>query len=127
MNAVGKIVGTLAVALFTFVGHAETKPPAPEGRAIKKAAVRVVEIAVTEQGFEPTTVKLKKGEPVKLVLTRKTDQTCAKAVIFPDLKIQKDLPLGQPVEVTFTPKKAGALSYGCTMGQMVAATLQVEP
>lgn len=130
MTSLVKLVGMLglgSLSLVTSVDRAAAKASLPGGRSAKAAPARVIEIAVTEQGFEPTPITLKKGEPVKLVLTRKTEHTCAKAVVFPDFKIEKELPLNQPVEVAFTPKKAGTLTYGCAMGQMIAGTLTIEP
>jgi plastocyanin domain-containing protein len=87
---------------------------------------RTIAIAVTEKGFEPTPITVKKGEPLKLVITRKTDKTCATSVVFDEFKIKKALPLNKAVEVTFTPTKSGDLTYGCTMGKMIAGVLKVE-
>jgi plastocyanin domain-containing protein len=87
---------------------------------------RTVQISVTEQGFEPTPISVKKGEPLKLVITRKTDKTCAKSVVFDEPKLKKALPLNEPVEITFTPSKTGELKYGCAMGKMVEGVLKVE-
>jgi plastocyanin domain-containing protein len=36
--------------------------------------------------------------------------------VVPDRGIKRDLPLGKPVEITFTPQKAGELRYVCGMG-----------
>lgn len=96
--------------------------------ANRKAAptVQTVAISVTEDGFAPASATIKKGQPVKLIFTRTTDDTCAKAVVFPELKLEKQLPLNQPVEITFVPKKSGDITYGCAMGQMVAAVLHVK-
>jgi plastocyanin domain-containing protein len=94
--------------------------------AVAGGAPRTVEISVTENGFEPTPISVKKGEPLKLVITRKTDKTCAKAVVFDDPKIKKTLPLNEAVEITFTPSKTGELKYGCAMGKMVEGVLKVE-
>jgi plastocyanin domain-containing protein len=85
-----------------------------------------IEIAVTENGFEPTPITVKKGEPLKLVITRKTDKTCAKSVVFDDPKLKKALPLNEPVEIMFTPTKSGELKYGCAMGKMIGGTIRVE-
>jgi plastocyanin domain-containing protein len=87
---------------------------------------RTVEISVTENGFEPTPISVKKGEPLKLVITRKTDKTCAKTVVFDDPKVKKALPLNEAVEITLTPTKSGELKYGCAMGKMVEGVLKVE-
>jgi plastocyanin domain-containing protein len=87
---------------------------------------QTIEMAVTEKGFEPDVVTVKKGEPVTLVITRKTDKTCAKEIVIDEAKINTKLPLGKPVKVTFTPKKAGELKYGCAMDKMIGGVLKVE-
>lgn len=98
----------------------------------KAAAGRTVELAVTEDGFEPGLVKVKKGEPVTLMVTRKTDATCAKELVIDgaDVKggkeLRQALPLNAPVRFTFTPVKEGELRYGCGMGKMMGGVLTVE-
>lgn len=90
------------------------------------AAPRTVEISVTENGFQPSPISVKKGEPLKLVVTRKTDETCATELVIKDYGIDKQLPLNKPVEIAFTPTKSGELKYGCAMGMMVRGVLLVE-
>lgn len=85
-----------------------------------------IKLTVTENGFEPASVKVEKGKPVELVITRKTDKTCAKEIVVPGYDIEKKLPLDKPVEVAFTPKKSGEIKYGCGMGQMIGGVLVVE-
>jgi plastocyanin domain-containing protein len=95
---------------------------------VASASPRRVEITVTKQGFEPDRIKVKKGEPVVLAFTRKTDETCAKKVIVQlgDGKtVEKKLPLDQTVEVEATFAKTGALRYGCSM-DMITGTITVE-
>ena len=74
-----------------------------------------VELAVTEKGFEPEEVQATKGVPLTLVVTRKTDATCAKEIVIADQNIRKDLPLNQTVEVTFTPADTGEVRFVCGM------------
>ncbi len=90
-----------------------------------RTAGQTVTIAVTEQGFAPERIKVKKGEPVTLVITRKTDKTCATAINIPDYGIKHDLPLNQAVTLTFTPKSAGEIKYVCGMG-MPGGVIVVE-
>lgn len=85
-----------------------------------------VAISVTEKGFEPTPIQVAKGKPITLVVTRKTDETCATELTLPEYKIDKKLPLDQPVEISFTPEKAGELVYGCAMDHMVSGVIQVR-
>lgn len=112
----GTIVG-LAIAVG--IGFALSGPlvAAPE--------VKAIQMSVTEKGFEPTLVTVKKGEPVTLVVTRKTDKTCAKEIVIDDEGINEKLPLNQPVTITFTPKKTGEIKYMCGM-KMLGGVLKVE-
>ena len=57
-------------------------------------------VDVTEDGFVPDRLEVPKGEPVTLVFTRKTDQTCVTDVRFGRLGTSYPLPLNQPVRVT---------------------------
>jgi plastocyanin domain-containing protein len=59
------------------------------------------------------------------VVTRKTDRTCAKEIVIKDFGINKPLPLNQPVEITFTPTKAGSFRYACGM-DMITGVITVE-
>ena len=95
-------------------------PAAAQGIAegTVKNGVRTVEMAVTENGFEPSKVKANKGEKVRLVVTRKTDSTCAKEIVIKDQGINQPLPLNKAVTVSFTPKKAGDYRFSCAMGHI---------
>ncbi len=84
-----------------------------------------IAITVTEKGFEPAEVKVAQGRPVTLRVTRKTDRTCAKEFVMSEQSIRKDLPLNEPVEITFTPDKAGELRYACGM-DMIAGKIVVQ-
>ncbi len=87
-----------------------------------------IQISVTEKGFEPESVDVPAGKPVTLVFTRKTDKTCAKEVILTmddGKKIEKALPLDQPVELATTFSKAGKLGYACGM-DMIKGTIVVN-
>ncbi len=87
---------------------------------------RRVELKVTEDGFEPSPVSVKKGEPLVLQVTRTTDKTCATEILIDGTDINVPLPLNQAVEVRYTPSKSGQIRYGCAMGMMVSGVLVVE-
>ena len=96
-----------------------------KGKEQKMPQEQVVTIEVTSEGFVPAQVKVKANQPVKLVVTRKTDRTCAKEIVIKDFGINKPLPLNQPVEITFTPTKAGSFRYACGM-DMITGVITVE-
>lgn len=114
---------TLAVAaiLIALAGSC-LRAGAPDAKAPEG---KTVEMSVTENGFEPTEVKVKKGEPVTLVVTRKTDKTCATEIVIAEEKINVALPLNKAVRVTFTPQKTGDIRYACGMN-MYGGVLKVE-
>jgi len=70
---------------------------------------------VTEDGFVPAKIKAGKGEKLRLVITRKTDRTCAKEIVIKEAGINTPLPLEKTVTVEVTPKKSGELKYACGM------------
>ncbi|WP_437512178.1 cupredoxin domain-containing protein [Sorangium sp. So ce1099] len=120
----------LAAALVLSLPSLACSKPAEETPAVAAAElaapanVKRIDIAVTDSGFSPSTVDLKKGEPVVLRFTRTTKSECLKAIAIPDLKVEKDLPMNAPVEVAVTPEKEGKMVLQCWMG-MVKATLNV--
>jgi len=89
------------------------------------AAHGSVAIRVTEKGFEPAEVRIAPGKPVTLVITRKTDRTCAREFVLAAQNIRRELPLNQPVEITFTPATAGELRYACGM-DMISGKIIVQ-
>lgn len=88
-------------------------------------AARNIEMKVTDRGFEPNRIEVKKGEPLHLVVTRKTDATCAKELVIQDQDLRQELPLNTPVAFDFTPNKTGEMTYACGMG-MISGTLIVQ-
>jgi plastocyanin domain-containing protein len=97
--------------------HHVSGPKASQGIAegTVKDGVRTVNVSVTGDGFEPSKVKAKKGEKVRLVVTRKTNSTCAKEIVVKDHGIHQPLPLEKAVSVEFTPAKSGEIRFACGM------------
>jgi plastocyanin domain-containing protein len=92
--------------------------PAAIAEGVVKNGVRVVEMAVTDEGFVPSQVKVKKGEKVRLLITRKTDRTCATEIVVKDYGINTPLPLNKTATVELTPKASGEIRYACAMNMI---------
>jgi Cupredoxin-like domain len=75
-----------------------------------------VNIEANEKGFTPSSFDLQKGAPATLIFRRTTDKTCATQVVFPELKLTKDLPLMVPVPVEVPTGDARTLVFQCGMG-----------
>ncbi|HSN16305.1 MAG TPA: cupredoxin domain-containing protein [Anaeromyxobacteraceae bacterium] len=102
-------------------GGMHASAPAANGgiaEGVVKNGVRVVEMEVTGEGFVPSRVKVKKGEKVRLLITRKTDRTCATEIVIKDYGINTPLPLGKRVTVELTPKASGEIKYACAMNMI---------
>ena len=89
-------------------------PPANAAPA-ETAAGRVVEVKVTDKGFEPKVIEAKKGETISLKLTRSTSSECLKAISIPSLNVKKDLPLNQAVIVNVKAENEGPIVFQCWM------------
>lgn len=75
-----------------------------------------VMVTVTDDGFSPSEVTVKKGEPTMLMFKRTAEKTCATAVEFPELKIKKDLPLNETVSIDVPTGESRTLTFQCGMG-----------
>ena len=83
-------------------------------------------LVVTENGFEPSTLKVKNNSPVILKVTRKTDSTCARTLVIPSKNIKIDLPLNKEVDIKVGKLDKGEVKFGCAMDMMVNAVMLVE-
>lgn len=97
---------------------ASTPAEKPVAAPVGKNGVSTVALTVTDKGFEPANVKVKAGHPVRLVITRKTEKTCATEIVLEDIGIHQPLPLDTPVTVEFTPSETGTLRYACAMNHI---------
>lgn len=138
MNPVGKIVKVLlavivsAALVYGLQGckkDAPTPSPAqpPTTSAQGSAAdEQVIDLKVTEDGFVPSPITLKKGQPVVVRVTRQTDDTCATDFILDEYNIKQKLPLNETVTIRFTPQQTGELKYGCAMDKMISGRFKIE-
>jgi len=95
------------------------------GCSQRAAGPQTIAIAVTDRGFEPARIKARAGQPLALLVTRRTDATCAKEIVIAEANINRELPLDEEVRIEFTPEKSGELRYACGM-DMIAGTITLE-
>jgi hypothetical protein len=104
--------------------HPGTQHETPEQAAAraKAAPVKVqagqkkVAVAVDGKGFTPSRIEVKRGSETTLEFTRTSDSTCATKVVFPEIGVEKDLPLHQPVAVKVPTTETRTLTFQCGMG-----------
>jgi len=84
-----------------------------------------IQVAVTDNGFEPKNVVVKKGAAAVLVITRRSQNTCATEAIFTETGKKYDLPLNTPVRIDLTGSNPGTIHYSCGM-DMEHGTVTIE-
>lgn len=77
-------------------------------------------------GYNPSTIRVVTGKPVRLTFRREETAACSEQVVFDAFGKHADLPEGQLVPVEFMPDDPGEFSFTCGMG-MLHGTLIVEP
>jgi plastocyanin domain-containing protein len=80
------------------------------------SAARVIEVKVDGSGYTPSQIDVRAKEAVTLRFRRVSDDTCAKKVVFPETKLERELPLNQPVDVPIPTDSARSLAFQCGMG-----------
>lgn len=73
-------------------------------------------VTLSKSGYEPASISVNRGEPVKLAFYRADADNCGGEVVFASRKIKKKLPVGKPVLVEFTPETTGEIAFACGMG-----------
>ncbi len=116
---------TIALMLFLALTVGLTASVQSQGRAKPKTRIQKVTVALTEEGYEPTTFKLRRGIPAQITFIRKVSATCGTQVVIPEYDIKRALPLNEPVILEFTPNRSGKFRFSCGMG-MFRGSLVVQ-
>ena len=84
--------------------------------AAPKGGARVEAVAVDDKGFTPSKIEVKKGQKLTLRFKRTSESTCATKVVFPEIKLEKELPMNKVVDVEVPTDEARTLAFQCGMG-----------
>jgi plastocyanin domain-containing protein len=85
-------------------------------RAAHAAADKAIDILVQDGTYQPAAIEVAAGKAVTLRFTRRDATPCAEKVVFGDLGLSFDLPLGQPRTIVLGPLAAGMHEFTCEMG-----------
>jgi len=118
---VKKLAGAIVVAIASMAHHA----------AAADLPVHQIEIVAGKFAFEPATIQVTAGEPVRLVIRSKDT---VHGFSIPKLKIDVRIPKGgDPIIVEFVAPTPGRFEIACSEfcgsghGQMKAALISVAP
>lgn len=86
------------------LGASPNKQPAPD--------VHEIQVTAKKYEFSPNPIRVKKGEPVKLVITAEDHDHGFKLDAF---HIDQKLKKGEPATIEFTPDKTGTFPFKCSV------------
>jgi len=77
------------------------------------------EVTIQVQGgYSPALVRVKRGQPVRLVFDRQETSGCSEEVVLGDFGIRRYLPAFEKTTVEFTPTEPGTHEFTCGMSML---------
>lgn len=77
------------------------------------------EITITVRGgYEPATIHVKAGAPVRLRFDRQETSGCSEEVVFADFGLRTFLPAHQQTVIDLVPPNAGTYEFTCGMSML---------
>ena len=73
---------------------------------------------VVRGGYEPATIRVRAGAPVRLLFDRQETSGCSEEVVFGDFGIRRFLPAHQTTAVDVTPASPGTYEFTCGMSML---------
>ena len=95
----------------------------PKSVRIEKG--RAIDISVANGVYTPARIEVPVRQAVILRFHRDDPSPCAEKVVFEDMNIVEELPLGKPKEVQLYPEQTGEFPFTCQM-KMYRGTLVVK-
>lgn len=102
------------------IGIGGANPSVPAAAPVQKGGVQQVAMTVGNYGYEPSSITIKAGVPVRWVVDGTLASGCTSVLTIPDLNITKSLVRGANV-IEFTAPERGTLAFMCSMGMVRGA------
>ena len=69
-------------------------------------------------GYEPSLLRARVGEPLRIVFRREETASCSEHVVFPAFGKSAMLPPFEDVAVELVPERAGVYEFTCQLGML---------
>jgi plastocyanin domain-containing protein len=91
-----------------------------------RASSGVLEVAITVNGgYQPATVRVPAGVPVRLIFDRQETNSCSEEIVFADFGVRRFLPAFQQTAIEITAESPGTYEFTCGMS-MLRGTVVAE-
>lgn len=115
--ALNQINAGLSLLGVSFPFNLDDFTESTEGAVIKNGREQVVRMKVTSSGYEPESITIKRGVPVRWEVDGTDAGGCTGAIVSRELGISKVLEPGINL-FNFTPTHAGSIAFSCGMGMV---------
>jgi len=123
---VGGIAAIVWVNWYFFLAERSAAVAMPGAKGPSGSSA-VPEVKVTVHGgYDPATIRVAAGRPVRLIFDRQETSSCSEEVVFPDFGIRRFLPTGTKTTIEVTPPKPGRYEFACGMGMLHGALVAEE-
>lgn len=85
-------------------------------KAVRAKENAPMEIQVKDGAYQPSAIEVRAGRPVNVSFLRQDASPCAEKVVFADLGINADLPLGRSQSISIPALRPGTYEFTCQMG-----------
>lgn len=84
------------------------------------------EVSITvEGGYSPSVVRVKKGQPLRLIFDRKEKSPCSDELVISEFGVRRFLKPFDKTIIEVTPTKTGSFEFACGMN-MLRGQIEVE-
>ena len=98
----------------------------PVAVASSAGGVQTLQVTV-KGGYDPATLEVEAGKPVRIEFFRDETNPCSETVVFGDFGVAKQLAPHKTTVVEFTPDKPGRYGFECGMGMLHGSLIVKEP
>lgn len=106
-----------ALSLVTVLASCEPAAQPADSKPGPSGATSL-DVKVDGSGYHPERISAPPGKPVRLTITRTSDEGCGQQIVFPSLDIRRDLPLNRPVAIDFPMPASGSVDFTCGMDML---------
>ncbi len=108
----GGVAAILWVNWYFFLAERSVAAAVTGNRGTQEITVQV------RGGYSPSTIRVKKGAPVRLTFDRQESSGCSEEVVLGDFGIRKFLPAHEKTAIEFVPEEAGTYEFTCGMSML---------
>jgi plastocyanin domain-containing protein len=106
--------GVGAIALVNWYFLFSNRTAAAATPTISGQEIRIL----VKGGYEPGTIRLKRGRPTRLVFDRQERSSCSEEIVLPAFGVRKFLPAFEQTAVDIIPQESGTFDITCGMSML---------